>query len=112
MAGLKRLLSLTRLTTLGAVLVVTMIAGLLVAGIGPKSAQPFGFFVLVLASLILVAGGLSGGSRPRRTGKGLAERRAEFGPRARETSYEDAPVGNEDPWARERERRRQSGRGD
>jgi hypothetical protein len=111
MARLRRFVTATRLTALGAGLLVAMIAGVLVAGLGPKSVQPFGFLVLVLASLVLVAGGLSGGSR-RRTGKGLAERRAEFGPRSRNASSDDVTVSNEDPWRRERERRRQSGRGD
>lgn len=112
MAGLKRLLKSTRLTPLGGALLAVIIAGALVAGLASKSVQPIGFFVLVLASLVLLGGGLSGGSRRRRTAKGLAERRAEFRPRSRRAPDESTTVGNEDAWRRERERRRQSGRGD
>jgi hypothetical protein len=103
----RRFVKSTRLTAFGAVLLVG--AGV-TAGLGPRSAQPTAFLVLVIAALVLVGGGLSGGSRARHTGKGLAKRRAEFGPRPRNVSGETAAEASEDAWRRERERREQNGR--
>jgi hypothetical protein len=103
-----------RPTKLAFVILVLGVGGAVVAGIGPKSTQAWGFAVCVLAALMLVGGGLSGGrGRGRRTGKGLAARRAEFGPRSRNLDNASGPAAAEETaLARERERRRQSGRSD
>jgi hypothetical protein len=109
-----------RPTKLAVALLVVGVAGAVVAGVGPKSTQPWGFGVCVIAALILTAGGLSGGQffgwrrfRVRVTDKGLAARRAEFGPRSRNVGDAPGPtVDDEAALARELERRRQSGRSD
>lgn len=102
-------------------LVVLGVAGLVVAGVAPRSAQPWGFGVFVIAALILVAGGLSGGPffggrrfRVTTTDKELGARRTEFAPRSRNLDEAPGPgLGDEgSAMARERERRRQSGRSD
>jgi hypothetical protein len=94
-------------TGLGWVLLAILLAGVVVAAAGPGSVQPFGLLAVVAVGIILFGGGLSGRGR-RRTGKTLAQRRAEFGPRARRFSQDPASAGGDDVWQRERERREQT----
>jgi hypothetical protein len=98
-----------RITPVGWLILITIPAGLVMAGLGPTSAQASAFVIAALAALLAVAD-ILGGSRGR-WGKSLAERRAEFGPIDRDASDEViAPDSDADAWRRERERRAERGR--
>lgn len=93
-----------RITPIGWFSLIAIPVALVVAGLGPTSAQAPAFIIAVLAALLTVAG-IASGSRGR-WGKSLAERRAEFGPIDR--AAPDALTTQDpdaDAWRRERERR-------
>jgi hypothetical protein len=93
-------------TPLGWVLMAILAAGAIVAAVGPTSTQPVGLIAVAAVGVVLFGGGLSGRGH-RRTGKTLAQRRAEFGPRARRSPDDRASAGPDEVWQRERERRRE-----
>lgn len=93
-------------TPLGWVLFGLVAAGVTVSAVGPGSVQAGSLLVAVLACLMIFGGGLSGGQGvARRTGKTIAQRRAEFGPRRRSPVVQPLAEPQENVWERERERR-------
>jgi hypothetical protein len=94
-------------TPFGWVLFALLAAAVIVAAVGSGSMQVVGLVAAALVGFVLVGGGMSGGSARRRTGKTLAARRAEFGPRRRRLGAAAEPVGNDDVWERERALRQQ-----
>ena len=110
MERLKQRLRSYRITLVGWLVIAVVAGGLILAGVGPASAQRPAFMVAVGVLGVALAGSLSGGALGRST-KTLADRRAEFGP-ARRDSHEDdtEPSADAQAWQRERERRAARGR--
>lgn len=95
------------LTPLGAALIAVLVAAVIVGVLASGGLAVGAFVVALLAAFVLVGGGLSGRGG-RRTGKSLATRRAEFGPRARKWKADAGPMRSQaDAWQREREHRAQ-----
>jgi hypothetical protein len=94
-------------TPFGWVLFALLAAAAIVAAVGSGPMQVVGLVAGALVGFVLVGGGMSGGSARRRTGKSLAARRAEFGPRRRRLGAAAEPMNNDDVWQRERALRMQ-----
>lgn len=95
------------ITPLGVVLLTIIAVGAAVAALASGTTQNVAFAALVVAFGIMLGGGLSGGRRGY-TGKSLATRRAEFGPRSRRHVLQAVSAADQDEaWRRERERRAQ-----
>ncbi len=105
-----------RITPVGWFILIAIPAALLVASLGPTSAQAPALVFAVLAALLAVAN-VAGNSRGR-WDKSLAERRADLAERRAEFRPVDRDAPNEantqdsdaDAWRRERLRRAERGR--
>lgn len=103
-----------RITRVGWFVLIAIPAALVIAGLGPTSAQAPALVIAVLAALLAVANA-AGGSRGR-WDKSLAERRVDLAERRDEFRPMDRDAPDEvttpdaDAWRRERERRAERGR--
>jgi hypothetical protein len=94
------------ITPLGYLLFAVLLAAAVAAAAGSSTVQAISLVVVAVVGLMLLSSGLSGAGARRTTGKTLAQRRGEFGPRARRAAL----AAQEDPdalWRRERELREQ-----
>ncbi len=108
--GLKERLSSYRITLVGWLVIVVVAGGLIVAEVGPTSAQRPAFILAVGVLGVALLGTVSGGGFGR-SARTLADRRAEFEPLQRDAHDDPAePVTDADAWQRERERRAARGR--
>jgi hypothetical protein len=107
MLRLRRYLGSLSITPIGSVLLSAFALSCLLGLLGSSSVRAPALTAAGVIALIML-GGLSGGKRGRST-KGLAERRAEFGPVDRNASDDPLPrQAEEELWRKERERYRQT----
>lgn len=91
------------------VFLALLAVSIVVAGVGPHTAQVVAFVVAVIVLLTLLGNSLPLGVRGGRTPKSLAERQAEFHPQSRDAADDAAPLSGQGQaalWQRERERYR------
>lgn len=96
------------LRPVGVLLILVLLAGGLLAALGPASAQAPGAILACVAGLALLAG-LSPGSDIRGGTKTLAQRRSEFGPERRRVDEQAQQAEQDEYMRRERERRERGG---